>query len=94
MLIVSTNSMRDTFVKGFAAAVEDIRRTVLETGWFGHPVTPRSHTSAIGSPGEQSPGEQLGWWRRDERPHHSPTPEHDRDTAAKEPKAPDHGIDL
>jgi hypothetical protein len=74
--------MRDRFANGFAAAVADIRQK------------PRSQTITVNSPGEQSPGERLGWFKRDERSHQSPTPEHDRGEAAKDPKAQDRGIDL
>lgn len=86
--------MRDRFANGFAAAVADIRQKLLEEGWFGKAVTPRSQTITVNSPGEQSPGERLGWFKRDERSHQSPTPEQDRGEAAKDPKAQDRGIDL
>lgn len=101
--------MIDAFLKGFAAAVADVRHKVLEEGWYGKAVTPRATTIHLNSPGEQSFGERLGWslpgeqaqpttehgwWRRDERPHQSVTPERDHDAAAKEPKVPERGIDL
>lgn len=86
--------MRGSFSSGFAGAVADIRQKLLEEGWFGKAVTPRAQTITIGSPGEdKSPGEQLGWWRRDERSAHSSNHTHDRDATSNE-KAPERGIDL
>lgn len=80
------------FAKGFASAIEDIRRTVVETGWFGKPVTGRTSTITIGSLGEQSPSEKLGW----DVPgtQERATQHHDRDPAAKERQGPERGIDL
>ena len=86
-----TDWFRDNFVKGFASAVEDIRRTVIETGWYGKPVTPRSSTITIGSLEGKSPSEKLGWILPEGEG--SPNRSQDRDISAKEPKGPDHGID-
>ncbi|MES1985890.1 MAG: hypothetical protein V4461_13145 [Pseudomonadota bacterium] len=86
--------MLDWFAKGFAAAVVDMRHKALEEGWFGKVVTPVSQAVSIDSEGEQSPAEKLGWWRRDDRPPASPVDLQDREVAAKEPQAPNRGIDL
>ena len=87
-----TDWFRDNFMKGFASAVEDVRRTVLETGWFGKPVTGKTATITIGSLGGKSPSEKLGWTVSEGE--QSPNRNHDRDISAKEPKGPDRGIDL
>jgi hypothetical protein len=80
------------FVDGVGAALVDIRQRVLEEGYFGKIVTPRTHSITIGSPGEQFPGEPTtGFWRNDLAPHST---NHDRDAAANEHKAPERGIDL
>lgn len=87
-----TDWFRDNFAKGFSSAVEDIRRTVVETGWFGKPVTGRSNTITIGLLEGKSPSENLGWTLPEQEG--SPSRTHDRDNSAKEPKGPDRGIEL
>jgi hypothetical protein len=86
--------MRDKFSEGFAAIVNDIRQRVLEEGWFGKAVTPRRQTISIGSPGEESPGEKLGWFRRDAGERSPANPDLGRAEPDKEAKAPERGIDL
>ncbi len=79
----------DGFAKGFASAVEDVRRRVVETGWFGSPVTNRTSTITIGTAEKKSPGEQLGWdW-----PGASRAQEYGREPAAIERHGPERGID-
>lgn len=53
--------MIDWFARGFGMALADVRQRVLEEPWFGKVVTPRSQTITLGSPGEKSPSEALGW---------------------------------
>ena len=62
------NSIADTFFRSFGVALADARQRVLEEPWFGKVVTPRAQTITLGSPGEKSPGEGLGWG-------HAPEPE-------------------
>lgn len=53
--------MAKSFADGFAAAVADVRQRLVEEGWFGRAVTPKSQTITLGAGPEQSPGERLGW---------------------------------
>lgn len=54
----------------FSRAVDDIRQKVVETGWFGKPVTPltssdavRPQQSDIASPAIQSKEQEFdAWW--------------------------------
>lgn len=94
----------DWLAKGVASVTHDVRQKLVEEGWFSKTVTPRATSITLGSAGEQSPAEKLGWetpgekqrspdsgfWPREARGHH----DHDREMAAKEPKSPDRGIDL
>jgi hypothetical protein len=82
----------DDFARGVASGIADFRKE-WEIFAYGRQVTGRTTNITIDSPGEQSPGEKLGWWRRDERAHQSPTHDHDRGEPAKD-KALDRGIDL
>ena len=85
----------DWLAKAVKSTVDDIRHKVLEEGWFGKSVTGRNQTITVDSPGaNKSPGEQLGWWRRDDRTQQPDGPTHDREKDAKEVSAPDRGIDL
>ena len=45
---------RDWFAKAFGAAVDDIRKHVIEEPWFGRAVTPPHRP-------ERSMAETLGW---------------------------------
>lgn len=51
----------DWAAEAFGSVVRDVRQRVVERGWFGESVTPRSQNITLGSLGEKSPGEQLGW---------------------------------
>lgn len=53
-----------SFFRAFGAAIADIRQRVVEEPYFGKAVTPRATSITIGSPGEKSPGEALGWYAR------------------------------
>lgn len=85
--------MRKHWTQGFSEAVTDIRQKLIEEGFWGRVVTPRAQSITFGAAGEQSPAEKLGWFRRDAEPQTSLGDAQDRETA-KEPKSPDHGIDL
>ena len=51
----------DWAAQAFGSVVRDVRQRVVERGWFGESVTPRSQNITLGSLGEKSPGERLGW---------------------------------
>lgn len=53
----------DWLADAVGSAVRDVRQRVVERGWFGESVTPRSQSITIGSVGGQSPTEQ-GWFAR------------------------------
>ncbi|MDR0779729.1 MAG: hypothetical protein LBF16_03415 [Pseudomonadales bacterium] len=55
----------DWFTRSFGNAVADIRQRVVERGWFGEAVTPRSQTITLGSSSrDASHGETLGWFEK------------------------------
>lgn len=55
--------MRDWFADAFGSAIADVRQKVVERGWFGEVVTPHPYSNMVGSLGDKSPSEQLGWSR-------------------------------
>lgn len=73
--------------------IDDIRRKLVEEGWFGKSVTGRRQNITIDSAGEQSPAEKLGWFRSEGRAYPSQATEHEREPI-REPNGPDRGIDL
>ena len=81
------------WTRPFGEMVDDIRRKLVEEGWFGKSVTGRRQNITIDSVGEQSPAEKLGWVRNDGRAQQSHASEHDREPV-REPNGPDRGIDL
>lgn len=55
----------DWFTRAFGNAVTDVRQRLIERGWFGEVVTPSAQTITLGtSPGDDSPGEMLGWFKK------------------------------
>ena len=55
-------SNRDWFANAFGAAVEDIRHKLVEEGWFGRTVTPRTLRKGQENQADQrSLAEQFGW---------------------------------
>lgn len=84
--------MAKHWTHSFGEAVADIRHKVLEEGWFGKAVTPRAQTITIGTEGEQSPAEKLGWFQR--REHGERTVEPDVHERTKDAATQDRGIDL
>lgn len=71
--------------------IADIRQKLVEEGWFGKAVTGRRQNITIGSAGDLSPAEQLGWFRSDQHARQSHAPEYERE---REPNGPDRGVDL
>jgi hypothetical protein len=53
----------DWLADAVGSVVRDVRQRVVERGWFGEAVTPRSQNITIGSAGKQSPTEQE-WFAR------------------------------
>lgn len=51
----------DWAAEAFGSVMRDVRQRVVERGWFGEAVTPRSQNITLGSLGEKSPAERLGW---------------------------------
>jgi len=91
---MAADRFKDWLAKGVKSVVDDINRK-WEEFVYGRTVSPRSQTITIDSLGEQkSLSEQYGWMRRDDRAQQPTIPEHYREPAAKEVKAPDRGIDL
>jgi hypothetical protein len=72
---VGRNSMSSWFARSFGSALADVRQRVLEEPYFGKIVTPRATSITLGSPGEKSPGEALGWFSRNFEPDPTRQPE-------------------
>ena len=84
--------MHKHWTQGFAEAVADIRHKIVEEGFWGRIVTPRSQTITFGAGGEQSPAEKLGWFQR--REHGEPAIDAGTSERTKDAAAQDRGIDL
>lgn len=76
---------RDWFSNAFGATVEDIRHKLVEEGWFGRTVTPRTMRRSQEPEAERTTlAEQFGWGKPDDRQ----TPEREA------PLSPQHGHDF
>ena len=53
--------MRDWFTNAFGVAVADVRRELVERGWFDRSVTPRPFDRQPHHDQDRSVGERLGW---------------------------------
>lgn len=73
---------RDWFSNAFGATVEDIRHKLVEEGWFGRTVTPRTMRRGQEPEAERTTfAELFGWGKPDER----------AETNRTAPNSPEHG---
>lgn len=59
----ASHGFADWLADAIGGVVRDVRQRVVERGWFGEAVTPRSQNITIGSVGRESPTEQE-WFAR------------------------------
>ena len=62
---------RDWFAQAFGAAVDDIRKRVVEEPWFGRAVTPPYRP-------DRTMADELGWTKEGQSPE-TPAPAHDNE---------------